>query len=86
MPSKVTKVILLAHGLDGSVKDFQVIQDALRERVDLSTTLILNPDCNRGKTYDGVANGATRLYDHLISATRFIPPGPLQISVMVRKK
>jgi hypothetical protein len=44
IPSKVTKVILLAHGLDGSVKDFQVIQDALRERVDLSTTLILNPD------------------------------------------
>jgi hypothetical protein len=81
----IKSVILLAHGLDGSVKDFSVIQEAIASdaRIDTESTLVLNPDCNRGKTYDGIANGANRLYDYLMEETSSIPPGPIQLSVMV---
>ncbi len=80
--TRIKSVVLLSHGLDGSVKDFTVIQNALNKRIDLETTLVLNP--NLAKTYDGIANGANRLYDHLIEATSDIPPNTqIKLSVMV---
>jgi hypothetical protein len=41
--------------------------------------MILNPDCNRGiRTHDGIASGANRLFDYLMSETRELE-GPMVV-------
>lgn len=76
----IRDVILLVHGLDGSATDFKVIENALSAR--LPDSLILNSNCNQGKTYDGIEAGSSRLLSVLLENTEHLRI-PARLSVIV---
>jgi triacylglycerol esterase/lipase EstA (alpha/beta hydrolase family) len=53
-------LVVLIHGLDGFSSDMEFIATRLKERYPHKIRT-LAPECNHGKTYDGILNGATRI-------------------------
>jgi triacylglycerol esterase/lipase EstA (alpha/beta hydrolase family) len=53
-------LVVLIHGLDGFATDMEFIATRLVERYPHKIR-ILAPECNHGKTYDGILLGATRI-------------------------
>jgi hypothetical protein len=53
-------LVVLIHGLDGFSSDMEYIATRLKERYPESIRT-LSPECNHGRTYDGIMNGASRI-------------------------
>ena len=55
-------LVVLIHGLEGFNTDFQYLACKLRERFS-GRVKTLSPDCNHGRTGDGIMNGAKRILE-----------------------
>jgi hypothetical protein len=53
-------LVVLIHGLDGFSSDMEYIATRLKDRYP-EPIRTLSPECNHGRTYDGIMNGATRI-------------------------
>ena len=55
-------LVVLIHGLEGFNTDLKYISNKLRQRFP-GVLKTLAPDCNHGRTFDGIMNGANRILE-----------------------
>ncbi|KAJ3277175.1 hypothetical protein HDV01_000227 [Terramyces sp. JEL0728] len=61
-PKGDVHLVVLIHGLDGFNTDLAFIGARLKSRFLGPLFKLLAPECNHGRTYDGILAGATRIY------------------------
>lgn len=57
---------LLLHGLNGSTSELLYLANQLKSRHEDKSVVFQIPDCNYGKTGDGILQGSQRIYEYII--------------------
>jgi triacylglycerol esterase/lipase EstA (alpha/beta hydrolase family) len=62
--TSILHLAVLIHGLVGFGRDLEFIGQKLKYRYPYSLKILL-PECNQGKTHDGILNGAKRIFESI---------------------